>query len=110
MENKIQVLFEEIKQIHAQYVDEVGPGDRKAWPRAIKSRVLELDRMINSTKRTAEVCGLSVDTIYQWRAEVKKANFKQLSVVSRFITVTVTTPKGYKVAGLSVFTVFVCIR
>lgn len=121
MENQIQILIDEIKQIRAQYVDEVGPGGGKAWPKAIKRRVLELDRLVKSTKRTAEVCGLSVDTIYQWRSEFKKASFKQLSVVnkktvtvtdteyrkaaqvtedSRFVTVTVTTPKGFKIEGL----------
>jgi hypothetical protein len=122
MENQIQILIEEIKQIRAQYVAEVGPGGGKAWPRAIKNRVLELDRLLNSTKRRAEVCGISVDTVYQWRSEAKKENFKQLSVVnkksvtvtdtksqklaqisegSKFITVTVTTPKGFKVEGLT---------
>ena len=122
MENQIQILIDEIKQIRSQYVDEVGPGGGKAWPKAIKNRVLELDRLVNSTKETADACGLSVDTIYAWRSEAKKANFKQLSIVNKksvtvtdtksqkaakisdsssSVTVTVTTPKGFKIEGLS---------
>ena len=121
MENPVQVLIEEIKQIRAQYIAEVGTGGRKVWPRAIKMRVLELDGFMKSTKDTADACGLSVDTIYQWRSEAKKVNFKQLAVVQkksvtvtdakspkhyqlseslRSVTVTVTTPQGFKLEGV----------
>ncbi len=121
MENRIQVLIEEIEQIRTQYIQEVGAGGRKVWPRAIKDRVLELDRLTQSTKRTADLSGFSVDTLYVWRAEIRK-NFKQLPVVKnksvtvtdietrklaktsetlKFVTVTVTTPKGYRFEGFS---------
>ncbi len=121
MENRIQILVEEINQIRAQYVNEVGPGGGKAWPKAIKARVLELDQLVKSTKQTAELSGLAVDTLYQWRSEAKKEKFKQISVVNnksvtvtdtnprsrsvipenqRSVTVTVTTPKGFVIEGL----------
>lgn len=123
MENRIQVLASEIKQIYEQYIREVGSGGRKVWPRAIKDRALELDSLMHSSKEAAKISGLPVDTIYLWRSEVKKSKFKSLPVVrsksvtvtdaklpspqprtlidSSSVTVTVTTPKGFKLEGLS---------
>lgn len=122
MRDKVLILSDEIKQIHEQYLGQVGPGGRKVWPRAIKERVLELDRLVGSTKKTAELSGLSIDTIYLWRSQAKLAGFKALSVVEnktpsvtvtvtkpeqlkdfqelKSVTVTVTTPKGYKIENL----------
>lgn len=115
MEDQAQILVEEIKQILSQYVDEVGPGGRKVWPRAIRGRATKLSDLLGS-KRTAELTGLPVDTLYAWRADVRKANNKSLAVRNakdRFatvtvtdkspenlVTVTVTTPKGYLIEGL----------
>jgi len=72
--------------------------------------------LVGSCKKASEICGLSVDTIYQWRADAKKAQFKSIAVVESksksvtvtdrasrtdpiSVTVTVTTPNGYKIEG-----------
>lgn len=115
-------LVSEIKQICAQYIDEVGSGGYKVWPKSIRDRALLLCDLVGSTKKAAELCGISAETIYQWRADVKKSQFKSLPVVesktksvavtdtntkssnlktSESVTVTVTTPKGFVISGLN---------
>lgn len=121
MKQRLEILCDEIKQVHGQYLNEVGLGGRKVWPKAIKERVLELDRLTGSTKQTAALSGVSVDTIYLWRSQAKLKDFKSLAVVEnkpssvtvtvtkpkpteeselKSVTVTVTTPKGYKIENL----------
>jgi transposase-like protein len=118
-------LISEIKQVHGQYLDEVGRGGHKVWPKSIKERVLELAESLGSAKQAAELCGISAHTIYQWRLFSKHNQFRALAVVdnkprsptvtvtnrgaplsNRILktespTVTVTTPDGYIVKGLS---------
>ena len=77
-----------------------------------------MSELIGFSKKASQLCGLSVETIYQWRAEAKKSQFKSIAVVdqrkksvtvtepvSKSITdtasVTVTTPRGYKIEGSS---------
>lgn len=119
MEDQAQILVEEIKQILKQYVNEVGPGGRKVWPRAIRGRATKLSDLLGS-KRSAELTGLPVDTLYAWRADAKKASHKSLVVRNNkdkfatvtvtdkspinpnenSVTVTVTTPNGFLIEGL----------
>ncbi len=123
MESRIETLVSEIKQLYVQYIEEVGRGGRKVWPKSIKERTLELDHLVGSTKRAAELSGLPADTLYLWRSEAKRKGFKSLAVVEQkpaspkksvtvtvtsppsqgpktFVNVTVKTPKGYVIEGL----------
>ena len=119
MKSEIKNLIEEIRQIREQYEAEVGTQKRRAWPRAIKERVLRLCDFTSTYKEAAELSGISVDSIYVWRAMARQSGFKQLSVVhkkpksltvtdtdlgranlSGSVTVTVTTPKGFLIEGL----------
>ncbi|MFN7728132.1 MAG: helix-turn-helix domain-containing protein [Bdellovibrio sp.] len=93
MKNSAPELVSEIKQIYAQYIAEVGSGGYKVWPKSIRDRALLLTDVVGSCKKAADLSGLSVETIYQWRAEVKKSQFKSLAVVERpsaAVTVTAT--------------------
>ena len=118
MNDRVNQLTIEIRQICEQYLAEVGEGGYKVWPRSIKDRVLVLSDLVGSCKKASEICGLSVETIYQWRADAKKAQFKSIAVVEsktksgavtvpvskaltaqEFVSVTVTTPNGYKIEG-----------
>ena len=122
MKTSASDLLAEIKQIRTQYLAEVGSGGYKVWPKSIRDRVLVFADLIGSTRKAAEACEISAETIYQWRAETKKSKFKMLPVVesrssksvtvtepNRAIpntqaqaasTVTVTTPEGFVFAGL----------
>ncbi len=122
MKKSIADLVSEIKQIHEQYLVEVGAGGHKVWPRSIKDRVFDLVANVGSVKKASAMCSISAQTIYQWRSDQKKSNFKSLTVVndrskSSMVTVpntktsvlkskdqaqaiTVTTPKGYVIKGL----------
>jgi transposase len=120
MNDQVNQLTLEIKEIYGQYLAEVGEGGYKVWPKSIRDRTLLLSGLVGSCKKAAELSGLSVETIYQWRAEVKKSQFKSIAVVEKksktvtvtepvlkapvdqkLVTVTVTTPGGYKVEGHS---------
>jgi transposase len=122
MKKSTSDLVSEIKQIHSQYLEEVGNGGYKVWPKSIKDRVFELVDGVNSIKVASEMCGISAHTIYQWRSDQKKSNFKSLTVVNQQSksptvtvpkakpilkskeqspTVTVTTPQGFTIKGLS---------
>ncbi len=88
-----------------------------------------LTDVVGSCKKAADLSGLSVETIYQWRAEVKKSQFKSLAVVERPSaavtvtatnsvpsqlkisgTVTVTTPKGFSIGGLDLETALILLQ
>ena len=64
-------LIGEIKQIKIQYESEVS-SDRKAWPRAIKSRVIELLENKVSASVIAREAGLPYDTVLRWRPKGMK--------------------------------------
>ena len=118
MNDRVNQLTVEIKDICEQYLAEVGEGGYKVWPRSIKDRVLVLSDLVGSCKKASEICGLSVETIYQWRADAKKSQFRSIAVVEsknksvtvtapnpslgvgqKIVSVTVTTPGGYKIEG-----------
>ena len=115
-------LIEEIKQIIFQYRDEV-ERERKPWPKAIKDRVAELFGSGLSAPEISRATGLAYHTVLKWRpATIKRgaprgrhvADFKEVAVVPvkkneiaikptsestpEFRgTVTVTTPKGFRI-------------
>lgn len=116
-------LMSEIRELHRQYVVEVGTG-RRVWPKAIKDRVQQLDEIGISAKSISKQTGVGYDTILQWRFKRKKKNqFHQLSVsattskeiakvdtvtvtkdeitspdkILKSGTLTVTTPSGYRI-------------
>ena len=63
MNNEAKNLVEEIKQIRAQYEAEVGVDKRRAWPKAIKVRVLRLCELTRTFKEAGELVGISPDSI-----------------------------------------------
>lgn len=115
-------IIEEIRQIKAQYKAEVN-GGRKQWPRAIKSRIMNLCELGFRPRSIADQTGVSYHTISVWRAQqYRKGKFHQLPVFvestnkmtrkkfasvtvtkksnsleanAKVVTVTVTTPEGF---------------
>lgn len=109
-------LISEIKQIKIQYESEVS-SDRKAWPRAIKSRVIELLESKVSASVIAREAGLPYDTVLRWRPKGMKRfrgprrkpdAFKELLVLNdhkaneKTGTVTVPTLPESKVRTVTV--------
>jgi len=120
MKNRTE-LIDEIKQISMQYHGEVGRG-RKAWPNSIKDRVAELFSIGMRATAISKATEISYFTVLKWRPEGSKgaprglrtSKFKELAVVNteKFatvtvpknfeqnnVTVTVTTPKGFRIEG-----------
>lgn len=122
-EKVFESILLEINALRLQWEAEVGRG-RRAWPRAIKSRVLEL--VLNggfSVREVSKRTGVSYETITLWKHKSKKKTlenpgFQQLAVrdfnESATVTdtdslkskvigvqITVRTPKGYVFEGLS---------
>ena len=124
-EKEFESIVVEIQSLRVQWEAEVGQG-RRAWPKAIKERVLGLT--LNSGKGAREISaltGISYETINQWKHQFKKGamkapGFHQLVVESSNKSATVTvaepppmqplqstgkirvkTPKGYVFEGLS---------
>jgi len=119
MENSDRVI-EEIQQIKAQYKTEVA-GVRKAWPRAIKDRVLKLASDGVRLREVADRTGISYHTLASWTAKAEFEKFHSLpvvrkstnsairknvatvtvtkssksGVVSKIATVTIKTPDGF---------------
>lgn len=122
MVERASALIEEINQIKAQYVAEVGKG-RRVWPKSIKSRIAELDGLGVPAKHVAERTDIPYETIILWRYKRRRerdAGFHELKVaaselpvISKSVAVTatkseispmsltVTTPEGYRVEGLT---------
>jgi transposase-like protein len=121
-------LINEIESIREDYFLEVGEGKRRAWPKAIKERILKLCELGEfSTKDIARLTKVSYEVISQWKYLAKKAReksspFHSLPVISslnqsqppaitKAATVTATdfiktgikvaTPDGYVVEGLT---------
>jgi hypothetical protein len=116
-------LIDEVRQIKAQYMDEVGAG-RRVWPRSIKERMFKLDKLGLPAKAVSDRTGIPYCTILLWRHRGKKQSkssaFHELSVetklpaISKTRAVTVprfempkgsgslrlTTPDGFVIEGL----------
>ena len=102
-------LLKDIREMTAQYRAEV-PGGRKAWPKSIKDRVMELSRMGMRTTAIADATGLTYFTIHGWKKS--GAGFHALAVAKPATvtvpiktqptaTVTVTTGNGLRIEGIS---------
>lgn len=122
MIDRASTLIDEISQIKAQYMAEVGTG-RRAWPKSIKTRVAELDGLGIPAKGVAQRTGIPYETVILWRYKRRQAGksggFHELRVaeaklptISKCVTVTapksempnpltMTTPEGYRIEGLS---------
>lgn len=119
-------LISEIIQMREQYLAEVGIDKRRAWPKSIRERVLQLFAQKTTGKYIADATGISYDTIRNWVSDEDSHGvmFQPMSIrndyslvpppqlpttnVSRspspicsekVVTVTVTTPDGYQVSG-----------
>jgi transposase-like protein len=116
-------IIAELQSLCTQYKAEV-PGRSQAWPKSIKSRVMELSLLGVGDTEMARLVPIPAQTIYSWRrkskksSEAKRSSFVPMKIVepatvtvkklpassqtkSMASTVTVTTPQGYKVEGLS---------
>lgn len=120
---RASVLIEEIRQIKQQYVAEVGKG-RRVWPKSIKARIAELDELGIPAKHVAERTGVPYETVILWRYKRRrerdasgfhelKVAAPELPVISKSVAVTaikseistvpltVTTPEGLRIEGLT---------
>jgi hypothetical protein len=114
-----QNLIEEIKQITAQFKEEV-PGKGKTWPKAIKQRVKVLLHAGLNSKTIADQTGLPYFTVLSWRERSGKprGRFREVGAVTaatgeqifnhstapvavNLAAVTVTTPSGYRIEGIT---------
>lgn len=99
--NSEEAILKEIQEITAQWQAEV-PGGRKTWPRSIRERVVELYRLGMSAKAVADATGIAYYTVLNWkRRDPEFKRLKMLPSMSQSATVTVTTPKGLTIKGLS---------
>ena len=114
-------LIEEIISIREQYQAEVG-SKRKPWPKSIKTRIRDLDRLGISMQKISNSVKIPYQTIMYWRFASRKAleakkgfhaiavNNPTVTVGEKLIyipkakaqkiprldpTVTVRTPDGY---------------
>ena len=115
-------LISEIIQIREQYVAEV--GKRRAWPRAIKERIAQLQALGLRPGAIAERTGVPYQTIILWKYKERKllarkpfhpvaitgqeSISKSLSVTPKEIKMPesqrrglrLTTPQGFAIEGL----------
>jgi hypothetical protein len=125
---QVDQILEEIRQLQEQYKKEV-PTGRRAWPQSIKQRVCELRELGISFRKIAHQTGISVVTMYAWNQQKsqKEAKFIPVEVVNtkktitvtdtdnsmtdikKTVTVTVTTPQGFKIDGLDIEQVLLVI-
>ena len=91
MKTANEQLIEEIKQLHQQYLAEIGDGGRKPWPKSIKDRVLMLCEQGVPAMEVSQLTGISYHSVLPWR---KKAGFVRDKAKgkkrSKFHTLTVT--------------------
>lgn len=84
-------LIEEILSIKEQYQAEVG-SKRKPWPKSIKTRVLELDKLGMQMPLIAHAVKVPYQTIMAWRylsckIDDSKKEFHQLEIKNPTVTV-----------------------
>lgn len=127
MDERVATLLNELKQICEQYKSEV-PSRRRAWPQSIKKRIFELRRLGVGASSIAEATAIPIQTIYSWSSRKSDSGtFLPVPVVKRKKavksptvtvrknrrslekpsddnhnpTVTVVTPSGYRLEGLT---------
>jgi hypothetical protein len=83
-------LVEEILSIKDQYQMEVG-SRRKPWPKSIKVRILELDRLGMPMLKISESIKIPYQTIMHWRFMDRK-NIVNIDSKKNFHTVAVKNP------------------
>lgn len=133
----VDQLLEELRQICSQYKSEV-PSRRRPWPRSIKTRIEQLKGMGISYHRISKETCIPIMTMYSWRKTRNAGSFLPVRVsgesrspevigdrtstvtvkipskpgpkIRRISTVTVTTPDGIKIEGLSTEQVLVVLR
>ena len=110
-----QIIFE-INQMREQWFTEVEAGARRTWPKSIRERVMQLHVMKVRSKDIAKLTKIPYETIVQWRHYQKKKERRFHAVAvrntdnatvtvtsaeidSKNLSVTVTTPNGYRVEG-----------
>lgn len=100
MTEKSKQLIDEICQLREQYLEEVGRGGRKPWPKSIKSRIIELCRSGIGAGELSELTGVPYHSVLPWRREAglvrakvgKKDPFHALTVTDQVTTRTVLDP------------------
>ena len=68
--DRIRNLFSELEQICEQYKKQV-PGRRRAWPKAVKERIAEIERHGVSGYEVAKRVPVPYMTIVSWRSKTK---------------------------------------
>ena len=116
MTSEAEKIISEINQMREQWFTEVEAGARRTWPKSIRERVMQLIGMKVSCKEIAKLTLIPYETIGQWRhyrkkmerrfhaVQVRNSNNASVTVAgteseSRNLTVTVTTPNGYRIEG-----------
>jgi len=69
-QNQDQIVSE-LRQLCSQYRSEV-PSRRRAWPRSIKERVLQLLQLELSSEEVSALTGIPAPTIYSWKPEQQR--------------------------------------
>ena len=109
---QVEILMQEISDLRAQYVAEVGNG-RRVWPRSIKERIMALDDMGVSAKQISQKSGVGYATIFQWRFKRRRkqsSSFHELAVsaptavkaIAKIGTVTMPKNEIKKLAGKNI--------
>lgn len=133
-ENVRTQLCHEIRQIYEQYLREV-PSRRRAWPESIRSRVVQLWQLGVSCNRIANETGISVKTLYSWKAKNHKSQFLSVPLVAsspsteagirskhipteqsqpqhqtQSLTLAVRLPSGMRIEGLNLEMMFAVVE
>jgi uncharacterized protein (UPF0248 family) len=103
-----QTILDDIRVISNQFKSEV-PRRRGAWPNAIRQRVQDLHRLGMSSMAISKQTEIPYHTVLKWNhsgGEFKEVNTVAVPTLVKYsttdiTTVTVTTPKGFRIAGLS---------
>lgn len=66
MSPEISQLLDELRQICAQYTQEV-PKKRRPWPESVRTRIFRLRFLGVSNHRIAQESGIPVMTLYTWK-------------------------------------------
>ena len=103
-----QTILEDIKQIVLQFKNEV-PRRRTTWSNSIRHRIAALHGLGMSSMAISKETAIPYHTVLKWKNAV--GEFKEVSTVTvptlsspslaPVATVTVTTPNGCRVDGLS---------